>query len=197
MQKSAPHSESLPSVGRIIVLRINHRPFRDKRITTHVALTARAMGADEIVVDTNDAELEDGVKAVTRNFGGNFSIRTGLNPSTFLSRSNGVIVHLTMYGVPVDTVIHEIREKSKGQELVIVVGASKVPREFYGRSDFNVSVTNQPISEVSALAVFLDRFYEGAELKKDFNGTKTVVPSRNGKRISIIHDERECLDLLN
>ncbi|TLZ95287.1 MAG: tRNA (cytidine(56)-2'-O)-methyltransferase, partial [Methanobacteriota archaeon] len=29
----------------ITVLRLGHRPARDKRVTTHVALTARAFGA--------------------------------------------------------------------------------------------------------------------------------------------------------
>ena len=35
----------------IIVLRIGHRIGRDKRITTHVALVARAFGANEIIID--------------------------------------------------------------------------------------------------------------------------------------------------
>ncbi|TFG70124.1 MAG: tRNA (cytidine(56)-2'-O)-methyltransferase, partial [Methanomassiliicoccus sp.] len=29
----------------IVVLRLGHRPERDQRVTTHVALTARALGA--------------------------------------------------------------------------------------------------------------------------------------------------------
>ena len=38
----------------ITILRIGHRISRDKRITTHVALVARAFGADNILVDTKD-----------------------------------------------------------------------------------------------------------------------------------------------
>ena len=37
----------------IIVLRIGHRIGRDKRITTHVALVARAFGANKIIIDKN------------------------------------------------------------------------------------------------------------------------------------------------
>ena len=42
----------------IYILRLGHRPERDKRITTHVALTARAFGAKGIFVSTKDEVLE-------------------------------------------------------------------------------------------------------------------------------------------
>ena len=35
---------------RISVLRLGHRIERDKRITSHLGLTARAFGADEIIL---------------------------------------------------------------------------------------------------------------------------------------------------
>jgi tRNA (cytidine56-2'-O)-methyltransferase len=41
----------------ITVLRIGHRLGRDKRITTHVALVARAFGANKILVDTVDKKI--------------------------------------------------------------------------------------------------------------------------------------------
>jgi tRNA (cytidine56-2'-O)-methyltransferase len=31
--------------SEVIILRIGHRPERDQRVTTHVGLTARALGA--------------------------------------------------------------------------------------------------------------------------------------------------------
>ena len=41
--------------GKVYVLRIGHRPGRDKRITTHVALVARAFGANGFILgDTCD-----------------------------------------------------------------------------------------------------------------------------------------------
>ena len=39
---------------------------------------------------------------------------------------------------------------------VVVVGGTKVPSEVFHLSDYNISVGNQPHSEVAALAVFLD-----------------------------------------
>jgi tRNA (cytidine56-2'-O)-methyltransferase len=40
----------------ITVLRIGHRPERDKRITTHVGLVSRAFSAEKMLVDTKDTE---------------------------------------------------------------------------------------------------------------------------------------------
>ena len=35
---------------RLSVLRLGHRRERDKRITSHLGLTARAFGADEVIL---------------------------------------------------------------------------------------------------------------------------------------------------
>jgi len=46
-------------------------------------------------------------------------------------------------------------------------------------------VGNQPHSECSSLAVFLDRFFEGQELSKDFvdNAKMKIVPQIRGKKV--------------
>ena len=75
-------------MGEIWVLRLGHRPERDKRITTHVALTARAFGAQGIKVGTKDASLEESVNDVVKRFGGDFSIESGVNWRKFLTLSN-------------------------------------------------------------------------------------------------------------
>jgi len=178
----------------ITVLRINHRPFRDKRITTHVALTARAFGASSILVDEKDETLENTINEVVKNFGGNFSIKTGCSWVSEFRNFNGIRVHLTMYGRKISDVIDEIR--LSGKDLMILVGSEKVPMEAYEIADYNVSVTNQPISEVSALAIFLDRYYQGAELNKEFIGRINVQPTDRGKIVKLIPDEQECMDLL-
>lgn len=181
---------------RIQVLRINHRPFRDKRITTHVSLTARALGADGILVDSEDSELEETVNKVVENFGGNFTIDSGVNWKSAIRKFPGVKVHLTMYGMPLEEAMPRIREEAAGQDLMIIVGASKVPPEAFSESSFNVAVTNQPISEVSALALFLDRFFEGKELEREFDGKMKVIPSERGKSVISIPSERECMEIL-
>ena len=63
----------------ITVLRICHRIGRDKRITTHVALVARAFGADKIVIDTKDEKIEENINSVSERFGGEFKIESGVN----------------------------------------------------------------------------------------------------------------------
>jgi tRNA (cytidine56-2'-O)-methyltransferase len=65
-----------------------------------------------------------------------------------------------------------------------VVGAEKVPGELYGIADWNVAVTNQPISEVSALGIFLDWFFEHSRLELSFSNPEIkIVPSERGKRV--------------
>jgi len=82
----------------ITVLRIGHRISRDKRITTHVALVARAFGADKIFIDTKDNKIEDNVRSICTRFGGDFEIESGVNKKKIIKEWDGVIVHLTMYG---------------------------------------------------------------------------------------------------
>ncbi len=164
----------------ITVLRLGHRPQRDKRITTHVALVARAFGADRIIITTRDKSIERTVRDVVHRFGGNFEIITGVSWKKIIREFDGVKVHLTMYGMPIDDVINEI---PKDRDLLIIVGAEKVPREIYELADYNIAVGNQPHSEVAALAIFLDRIYEGKELKRQFDGKMKIVPQKKGKLV--------------
>jgi tRNA (cytidine56-2'-O)-methyltransferase len=162
----------------IIVLRIGHRPARDKRITTHVALTARAFGADEILIDTKDDKLEATISGVIDRFGGSFKVKSGVNWRKFLKSWHSKIVHLTMYGEHIDEVIKRI---PMDDNILIIVGSEKVPAEVYSHADFNIAVGHQPHSEVAALAIFLDRFFKGEALKKEFKGKLTIHDSPKGK----------------
>ncbi len=78
----------------------------------------------------------------------------------------GVVVHLTAYGENIQLSDVITRIKAVGKPVMLLVGSQKVPGEFYSDevSDFNVAVGNQPHSECSALAIFLDRYFEGKEL---------------------------------
>lgn len=167
-----------------MVLRLGHRPQRDKRVTTHVALVARAFGADGIILTTKDAGVERSVNKVTELWGGPFFIRSG-EPWQVVrewKKNEGEVIHLTVYGVPVQDKINDIK-KSRRNKL-IVVGAGKVPREIFDLSDCNISVTQQPHSEVAALAIFLHMLFDGKELNKAFsNGRLKVVPQEKGKVI--------------
>ena len=164
----------------ITVLRICHRISRDKRITTHVALVARAFGADKIIIDTKDNKIEDNVRSICARFGGDFKIESGVDKKKIIKEWGGVIVHLTMYGEKLNKSIDEI---DKNKDLLIIIGAEKVPPQIYEMADFNVSVGNQPHSEVAALAVFLDRYNMGSWNEKQFNGKIQILPSNKGKKV--------------
>jgi len=164
----------------ITVLRLGHRPARDKRVTTHVALTARAFGANAILVSTRDVALERSIRGVVRRFGGDFRIETGVRWRPILKEFPGTKVHLTMYGQRFEEVLPRVR----GRDMLVVVGAEKVPRELYDLADWNVAIGNQPHSEVAALAIFLERVLgPGAWDRDDFAGRVRIRPSARGKDV--------------
>ncbi len=166
----------------IAVLRIGHRPQRDKRITTHVCLVARAFGADGIFIWREDKKIKETLDDVVKAWGGDFFVDFK-NYKKILDEWNGIIVHLTMYGEKIDK-IEEIREKSKDRDILIVVGAEKVPPEVYEKADYNISIGSQPHSEVAALAVFLDRFFKDRDLYKEFEDAEMrILPSAKGKTV--------------
>ena len=108
----------------INILRIGHRISRDKRITTHCCLVARVFGADKILIDTLDKKIEENIKSTIKRFGGDFGIETGINPKKIIKNWEGSIVHLTMYG---ETLEKSIKKIDKSKDLLVVVGAEKVP----------------------------------------------------------------------
>ena len=167
-------------MSEIWIMRIGHRPERDKRVTTHVALSSRALGAKGIFVDTYDEVLEGNIRSVVERFGGDYTIKTGVSWKEAVKDFKGKVVHLTMYGQAVTDALPKI---PRDEDIMIIVGAEKVPAEVYQRADFNVSVGNQPHSEIAALAIFLDRFTEGKALYSDRHGKLTVVPSERGKTV--------------
>ena len=155
-------------------------------MTTHVCLTARALGADGVIVsDVEDKQVQEKVQDVADRFGGKFSVQTGKPWRTTIKEwkeSGGVVVHLTAYGLPLPKIVDEIRVS--GKDVLVVVGAEKVPSELFGLADWNVSVTNQPMSEVAALAVFLDWFHSHKEFDRDFENSKImIVPSKTGRHV--------------
>lgn len=168
---------------RVVVLRMGHRPERDKRITTHVGLVARAFGAEEMLLSGRDAHVEESLKDVAKRWGGSFRLTADASWKGEIVRwreSGGRVVHLTMYGSNLPDVIDEVR---KSEDILVVVGAEKVPAEVYDLADWNIAVGSQPHSEVAALAVFLDRLFEGTELCQEFEGGLKIVPSCRGKEV--------------
>ena len=169
---------------RIAILRMGHRLFRDSRVTTHVCLTARALGANQAIIANNrDKELESTIREVSDRFGGHFSIESGANWKQVIHgwrESGGQVVHLTVYGLPLSDVVDQIRDSNK--DLLVVVGSEKMPGEMFKLADWNVSITSQPMSEVGALAIFLDWYHDHRELAVTFPGSKVrIIPSKDRK----------------
>jgi tRNA (cytidine56-2'-O)-methyltransferase len=175
---------------QIVILRWGHRPQRDVRLTTHVALTARALCASGfILADTTDPHIEETVAKITRAWGGNFHFEMGTPWKRAVrewKQQGGIVVHLTAYGENLQASDVLSRIKALGKDVMLVVGSQKVPGEFYSEevSDFNVAVGNQPHSECSALAIFLDRYFEGKELAQNFDKARiTILPKERGKEV--------------
>jgi tRNA (cytidine56-2'-O)-methyltransferase len=149
-------------------------------VTTHVALVARAFGADIIYITTKDEKIKKNIESVSKRFGGNFQVQTGIDHKKIIKSWKGDIVHLTMYGEELEKAIQSL---DTNRDLLIIVGAEKVPPYFYEIADLNVSVGNQPHSEVAALALFLDRFTKAAWEKKQFDGNIQIIPCVKGKKV--------------
>lgn len=172
---------------RIVVLRMGHRPRRDKRITTHVGLVARAFGADGMILaGIKDKGIKDSIQKVVETWGGPFFIHTGEPWKEIVDKwrsTGGLVIHLSMYGTPLEDVLWNLKDR----DLLIVVGAEKMPGDLFNVADLNVAIGNQPHSEVAALAVFLDRLFGGSELKKEFKNKKLIIiPTKKGKKVENI-----------
>ncbi|MEM5811611.1 MAG: tRNA (cytidine(56)-2'-O)-methyltransferase [Candidatus Aenigmatarchaeota archaeon] len=164
----------------VYVLRLFHRIERDKRVTTHCALVSRAFLAKEMYYcGDKDEKMEKSIEKVNKNFGSNFKVTYVKSWKDLIKTFDGLKVHLTMYGIPLTEKIDFIKSFNK---ILVVIGSEKVPKEVYEIVDLNISITNQPHSEVAAIAIFLDRIFEGKEFYSDFkNGKLRIVPSERGK----------------
>jgi len=178
----------------VTIFRIGHRIFRDKRITTHLALVSRAFGASEIVIaGEKDEKILKSVKKVVAEWGGDFKIEfvpfEGWKP--FLeewTEKQGKIIHLTMYGenLPVFQQNKEFSNLFSSPEslkrLLVVVGGKKVPSKVFQYANWNIAVSNQPHSEVGALAIFLSHLIPDS-LEINFpNPSRQILPSIEGKK---------------
>lgn len=172
---------------KVHVLRLGHRKTRDKRTTTHVGLTARALGASEMIFSGDkDQNIIDTLNDVVDNWGGDFQVTFCREWASFINTFEGLKVHLTMYGLPLEDVMGKVRARAKNEDLLVLVGGSKVPGKVYGMVDYNISITNQPHSEISSLAIFLDHLFQGRELDLEFPGAKRrIIPSNRNKNLEL------------
>lgn len=169
---------------KIEVLRIGTRLVRDDRVTTHVTLVSRAFGASKIYMYDANPEIKETISKVNKMWGSDFKVEIIENWKDIIrlkKKESFKIVHLTMYGENINTVQDEIKKEEK---ILIIVGAEKVPREAYNMADYNVAIGNQPHSEISALAILLDRILQGQHLGKKYpDGEREIIPTKKGKNV--------------
>jgi tRNA (cytidine56-2'-O)-methyltransferase len=170
----------------IEVVRIGQRLVRDDRVTTHVALVSRGFGAERIYMTEINPEIKDTIGKINNTWGGNFEVVfiEKWKPIVKKKKDEGFkVVHLSMYGESINDAQEKIREEGN---LLIVVGAEKVPREIYELADYNIGVGSQPHSEISALAILLDRIQKGKQFEKEFpNAKRKIIPTKNGKNVQV------------
>jgi tRNA (cytidine56-2'-O)-methyltransferase len=176
---SKPRRSSRPP-PEVSVLRVGHRAGRDPRLTTHLALTARAFGATRMLLHPPDPDLARRVAAVVDRWGGTFTVEPAEEWRSTVKGFNGVVVHLTMYGLPLERVLPRL---ASTRRVLLVVGGAKVPPDLYRLARYNVAVGHQPHSEVAALAVALERLL-GVPGPRPIPGARQrLVPRARGKKV--------------
>ena len=165
-------------------MRIGQRYVRDDRTLTHLCLVSRALGAESIFLEDADRDVTRTLEKVDETWGGDFKAILGASWRGLIKEAKmegRSVVHLTMYGVPIQDVVVDLRRVDK---ILIVIGGPKVPGKVYHEADYNVAVTSQPHSEIAALAIALHEIQSGEELKRTFQQSKLrILPSPRGKRI--------------
>ena len=174
---------------RLDILRLGYRRGRDPRITTHLALVARAMGATGFLLSGDeDKSMFENLNSVSDRFGGKLDTEH-VKGMKFLRKhvaEGGTAIHLTMYGEPFRKAIPKIR---RDRPVLVVVGGAKVPGEVFKMCQHNIAVGNQPHSEVAALALFMDAWYGESASEISFPDARLVIEGANyGK---IVHESEE------
>ena len=173
-----------PRMKSIKVLRLGQRYVRDDRTLTHLCLVSRALGAESIYLEDAEKDVTGTIEEVNKTWGGKFEVTLGVPWRKVIweaKEEERSVVHLTMYGLPIQDVVQDLRKLDR---ILIVVGGPKVPGRVYHEADFNVAVTSQPHSEVAALAIALHEIQNGEELKRMFPKSKLrILPTGHGKRV--------------
>jgi tRNA (cytidine56-2'-O)-methyltransferase len=175
------------NIYKLTILKLDHRPFRDKRITTHCALVSRAFEANEFYFSgIEDHKLIKNINNINNNWGGSFNISYTSTPISLIKdykKKDYLIVHLTMYGLDIREAIPKIKNKG-GKKILIIIGGPKVPKIYYEVSDYNISVTNQPHSEVAALSMFLYLINPSSLKPKNYKNSKIkIIPNNDIKKV--------------
>ncbi len=127
-----------------------------------------------------DPELVRRLEDVGRRWGGGFEVVPTDEWKKVVRSFDGPVVHLTMYGLPLERVAARLR---RHRRLLLVAGGAKVPADLYRLATYNVAVGSQPHSEVAAVAVALVRLLGPPSGPAPRNARMRIRPSARGKRV--------------
>lgn len=157
-------------------------------------MVARAFGAEGIyIAGHKDPKIYNTIKKICETWGGSFWLDFTATPLKLIrewKNNGGAVVHLTMYGLPLREICEILRKENRA--LLVIVGGEKVPKEYYLEADYNVAIGHQPHSEVSALAIFLDRINSSAWENLTFpNARLKIIPSPKNKIVKELKGEKK------
>ena len=107
--------------SKVYILRWGHRP-RDLRLTSHIVLAARALGASGVYLsDVADRAVKRTVDKVVEEWGGEFEFKMAVPWRKTIQewRDKAIIVHLTMYGENIEGSNVMKRIKKTGRVVVV------------------------------------------------------------------------------
>jgi tRNA (cytidine56-2'-O)-methyltransferase len=154
---------------------------------SELCLVARAFGASGVVLSSRkDPKLVKFMRLNNSKWGGSFTVESESNYMKALDQEGSYKkVYLTRYGVPLQEVISTLRTY---RNLLLIVTDKEAFGPASSRADFSVSITGQPHTSASAIAVFLHEFYSGRELAMHFeNAQYKVVPSERGVHVEKVN----------
>ncbi len=139
-----------------------------------IGLASRAFGASSVIFTSRKStRLIRYFKSISNKWGGKFEVRFEKDWDKVIAEKRGYEkVYLTNYGAPISKMMYRIRTY---KNILLIATLSEGMKKLGDMVDYKVSVTTQPHSSVSAIAVFLHVFFSGRELAIRFNNAKYKV----------------------
>ncbi len=139
-----------------------------------IGLASRAFGASSVIFTSRSKpKLVRYFRAISSKWGGKFDVRYEKDWERVISEKRGYEkIYLTKSGAPIAKMMYRVRTY---KNILLIATLSENLKKLDERVDYKVSVTTQPHSSVSAIAVFLHVFYSGRELAIRFNNARYKV----------------------
>ncbi len=147
-----------------------------------LSLITRAFGAANITFSPTNPRIKSRLKRhmaqMSRKWGGKFDVEFCNNWLELIkNKRNYIKIYLTRYGIPLRKMTYRINTY---KNILLIATTSESTKAVYTNADFNISISSQPHTCGSSLAVFLHDFYHGRELAMHFeNAESKVVPSEH------------------